>query len=268
MKKFEGILFCTDLDGTLLGSDHKISKENIEAIRYFQSEGGLFTFLTGRMPFCAADIYQVLQPNAPFGCINGGGIYDHRTGKYVWTLPLDDAARELVRYVDERMPEIGIQVNTFDNIWFCRENAAMERFRRITGMPNLTSHYDKVPAPLAKIIFGDLDEARIMEVKKLLDAHPLASQFGFIRSERTLYEIVPKGVDKGTLLKKLAEVLHVDIHRTVAAGDYDNDVSMIKAAGIGYAVANACEAAKRCADRITVSNDEHAIARIIEELGG
>ena len=54
MKKFDGILFCTDLDGTLLESDHKISKENIEAIRYFQSEGGLFTFLTGRMPFCAA----------------------------------------------------------------------------------------------------------------------------------------------------------------------------------------------------------------------
>ena len=53
---------------------------------------------------------------------------------------------------------------------------------------------------------------------------------------------------------------------TVAVGDYHNDVSMLQAAGMGYAVANAVEEAKAVADRITVSNNEHAIARIVEEL--
>ena len=89
MGKFDGILICTDLDGTLLGSDRKISKENIEAIEYFKSEGGLFTFITGRMPCLVNDIYNAIKPNAPFGCINGGGIYDGKA-KYalmpVWIL--------------------------------------------------------------------------------------------------------------------------------------------------------------------------------------
>ena len=58
MKKFEGMLFCTDLDGTLYTGDKRVSKENLEAIEYFKSEGGLFTFITGRVPVTAMDIYE------------------------------------------------------------------------------------------------------------------------------------------------------------------------------------------------------------------
>lgn len=72
MGRFDGILICTDLDGTLLNSDRRISKENLEAIEYFKQEGGIFTFVTGRMPFFVSDMYEAVQPNAPFGCVNGG----------------------------------------------------------------------------------------------------------------------------------------------------------------------------------------------------
>ena len=85
MKKFEGILICTDLDGTLLRDDGTISEENLTAIKHFKENGGIFTFITGRMPYFVSDIYTKIEPNAPFGCINGGGIYDHRTQKYIWT---------------------------------------------------------------------------------------------------------------------------------------------------------------------------------------
>ena len=50
MGKFDGILICTDLDGTLYRNDKTVSKENREAIEYFKNEGGYFTFITGRMP--------------------------------------------------------------------------------------------------------------------------------------------------------------------------------------------------------------------------
>ena len=56
------------------------------------------------------------------------------------------------------------------------------------------------------------------------------------------------------------------VRLTVAAGDFENDLSLIAEADVGYAVANASEEVRAAADRITVSCGEHAIARIVEEL--
>ena len=266
MGKFDGLLICTDLDGTLLGSDRKISKENIEAIEYFKSEGGLFTFITGRMPCLVDDIYNAIKPNAPFGCINGGGIYDGIAKKYIMTVEMAPSVLTLVAHVYENMPGIGIQLNTFDEIYFCHNNQAMENFRKITGYPNLERHYSEIHKPLAKIVFGDLRTEEIKKLEELLRAHPLSSEFDLISSEETLFEILPKGISKGSVLPILAKHLGIDISRTVAIGDYDNDVSMLRTAGLGFAVANASEAAKAAADRITVSNDDHAIRHIIYEL--
>ena len=82
----------------------------------------------------------------------------------------------------------------------------------------------------------------------------------------TLFEILPKNSNKGTLLKRMADLLGFDMSKTVAVGDYENDLVMIKMAGTGYAVANACLELKAVADRITVSNEENAIAKIIDDL--
>jgi len=266
MKKFENLLFVTDLDGTLLRHDKSISKENLDAIEYFKSEGGLFTFITGRMPDASADVYTTLDPNIPFGCINGGGLYDHRKMEYLWMASLPDEAMELVAYIDREMPEVGIQLNTSKHIYFNKDNSAMVEFRRVTGLPNIACHYSEVKEPVAKVIFADDDESALMEVKRLLDGHPLAPKFTFIRSERTLYEILPLGISKATSLTKLCELLSLDIKRTLAVGDYDNDIGMIKTAGLGIAVANASDNAKAAADHITVGVNDHAIAKIIEGL--
>lgn len=266
MKRFEGILICTDLDGTLLRGDATISAENLNAIEYFKSEGGIFTFITGRMPFFVSDIYNTVRPNAPFGCINGGGIYDHRTHEYVWTQALQRSAIELVEYADRSLDGIGVQINTFEKVYFCKENSAMARFREITKMPNLKCHYNEVNEPIAKIVFGDENEETINRLHELLSFHPSAEKFDFIRSERTLYEILPKGSGKGSVLPKLSQFLNIDMRKTVAVGDYNNDIGMLRAAQIGIAVANACPEAKAAADYITVSNEDHAIAKIISDL--
>ncbi len=266
MKKFEGILLCTDLDGTLLRNDKSISRENLAAIEYFKKEGGIFTLVTGRMPFSAAEVYQAVQPNGPFGCINGGGIFDHRSREYVWTLPISKSVLELVEYAVAQVPGIGVQVNTFEHIYFCRENSAMATFREDLKVPNLTCHYREVKGPIAKVVFGDDNKEHITKLQEVLTLHPRAGEFDFIRSELRLFEILPKGISKGTLLLKLAELLNIARDKTIAIGDYDNDASMLRAAGTGIAVANASPAAKEVADYITVSNEEHAIARIIDEL--
>jgi len=266
MNKFEGILIATDLDGTLLRSDKSVSQENLDAIEYFKSEGGRFTFITGRMPFFVGDTLSTVKPNAPLACINGGGLYDLREEKYIWKQPINPSVIELVEYVDSHTDDLGIQINCFDKLYFARENETMEWFRRITGVENLVRDYHEVKEPIAKIVFGDYREDRLLRVKELLDCHPRAAEFDFIRSEHSLYEILPKGISKGTLLPILANYLKVDIKRTISVGDYDNDVSMLRAAGIGIAVANATPEAKAAADLITVSNEEHAIAKIISDI--
>ena len=266
LKKFEGMLFCTDLDGTLFDSNKAVSKENLDAIEYFKSEGGLFTFVTGREPSTTGEIYSLVKPNAPFGCLNGAGIYDMPNNRYTFSMKLPQDFIELVRCVDKEMPDMGIQLNTEKHIYFNKDNAAMVFFRKITGVPNLYCHYNDVKEAVLKVVFAHMEPAQIEALERLLKSHPLAENFDFIRSELRLFEILPKGASKGFLLEKLAEQLGIERHKTVAVGDYNNDVSMIKAAGIGFAVDNAVPEAKAVADYITVSNNDSAIAVIIEGL--
>lgn len=266
MKKFEGILLCTDLDGTLLRADKSISKENLEAIDYFKSNGGRFTFITGRVPTAAQAVYEAVHPNAPIGCFNGGGVYDFETDAFLHFSTLSEEAAVLAALVDRELPEVGIQLNTARNVYFCKDNPAQQDFRRITGLPYKVCSYSERGEDVGKLIFLHRDGAMLERVEALLTAHPLAEKFDFIRSEKTIYEILPKGVSKGAALPRIAEFCGVDPRRTVAVGDFDNDVSMLKAAGVGVAVENASEAAKRAADRIAVSNEEHAIAQIVGDL--
>ena len=266
MGKFDGILICTDLDGTLLRNDKSISAENHDAIEYFKREGGYFTFVTGRMYFTASMLYDRIKPNAPVGCINGGGIYDYVKGEYLWSMTLPYDVNELVDAVYNAVPSAGIQMNALDKIHFCRDNDAMRDFRRRTGAPFIEGNHMTIDVPVAKVVFGDGDEANILKIAEVLNNHPRSAEFDYIRSERTLYEILPKGSSKGNLLPRLAAILGVDMARTVAVGDYNNDVSMIRMAGVGIAVSNATDEAKAAADRITVSNEEHAIAKIISEI--
>ena len=266
MGRFKGMLICTDLDGTLIKNDKTISNENIKAIEFFKSKGGKFSFITGRMPFFVSDIYNAVNPNAPIGCINGGGVYDCFAQKYIWKKEMPRSVLELIKYVDEKFHDVGIQVNTFYKTYFCKENNAMEDFRKITGLPNLIGNYNFIEEPIAKIVFVTDNEDTILLLEKELKNHPLADNFDFIRAEKTLYEILPKGITKGTALTKLAEYLKIDINKTIVIGDYYNDISMFNAAGISFAVSNACNEALEVADYITVSNEENAIAKVIYDL--
>ena len=77
---------------------------------------------------------------------------------------------------------------------------------------------------------------------------------------------VPKGTNKGRVLPILADHLGIDMSKTVAIGDYNNDVEMLRTAHVGVAVSNAVEEAKAAADYITVSNEENAVARVIYDI--
>ena len=117
-----------------------------------------------------------------------------------------------------------------------------------------------------KIVFADMSQEQMLELIELLDSHPKSKEFNFVRSAMILYELLPKSASKGNILLKMADMLGIDAKKTIAVGDYNNDISMIKSAGLGFAVANAVDEVKAVADYVTVSNDDDAIAVIIEGL--
>ncbi|MBR6765454.1 MAG: HAD family hydrolase [Clostridia bacterium] len=266
MKKFEGMLFCTDLDGTLYSDDKTVSRENLDAIEYFKENGGLFTFITGRVPQTAGEMVKLIRPNAPYGCVNGGGIYDHVNNKYIWNMTLQGEFIDIIREIDKRLPEIGIQFNTEKAVYFNKYNNVMVRFREITGLPDIACHFEEVNEPVLKVVFSYDDEKYLYKLKELIADHPYGSMFDYTRADKELYEILPKNASKGNLLLKMAEILNIEKTRTVAVGDYNNDVSLLNSAHYSFAVRNAVPEALAAAKKITVSNNENAIAVIISEL--
>lgn len=265
MAKFDNMLICTDLDGTLFKNDKTVSEENRQAMEYFKSEGGYFTFVTGRMPSFVDVATEAVRPNAPIGCINGGGLYDTQKNTYVWTLPMPDGVVDLLRTVDEEMPQVGIQVNTFHKVYFNKYNQIMRDFRERNKLPDLHCPYDEVPEAIAKIVFG-AEVNEIGDLERLLRSHPKADNFDFIQSEEYLFEILPKGSGKGRAIENLCNYLNIPKEKTVAIGDFNNDIAMFRAAKVGIAVENACPEALAEADFVTVSNENHAIAKVIADL--
>ena len=266
MGKFEGILICSDLDGTLLNEDFKVSKENAEAIEYFKSEGGYFTFITGRMPYYARDIYEMAHPNAPIGCSNGAAVYDFERGEYLWSREMDKSALKFLEIVERELPELGFNINTYHEVLYCRESSAMKFIRDVTGMPNTVRDFREVQEPFIKIVFGHKDRSLIDRLEEMLKQAPWVERFDALRAGFCLYEMQMKGIHKGIVLPILAAHLGIDEKKIIAVGDQENDLGMIKAAHLGIAVENASEAVKKVADRVTVHHRDHAIAKIISEL--
>ena len=264
MGKFDKFLICTDLDGTLLTKDKSISKENIEAIEYFKAEGGYFTFVTGRSASTVGEMYEKVRPNAPIGCFNGGGVYDKKNEKYLFKMPAERDILKLVECVDKNVDEAGILMHTFEKIYFSKENVVTDWFMKITGAEHIVKHYNNIEEDFSKVVFSFEKEESYVKIKEHLDKHPLKDKFDFVRSEQHLYEILPKGSGKGLALEKLAQILETE--KTIAIGDFNNDISMFEKAKIGIAVSNACEEALEKADYVTVSNEESAIAKVISDI--
>lgn len=265
MGKFDNILLCTDLDDTLLTNDKKVSEENRRAIEYFKSEGGLFTFATGRVPQGAKPVLEQIKPNAPMVCFNGGGIYDFNKEELLWSTELDKEAIEAVEFIEERFSFAGIEVCTENNIYFCRINHLVQKHKELENFPDNDIDYHKITEPWKKVMFIQ-EEEYVQEVKEALMNSPFAERYDFVQSSPNYYEMLPKGASKGAGLMELAKLLNVPVERTIGVGDNENDLSLIESAGTGVAVINAVSEVIDRADYITVDNNSHAISAVIYGL--
>lgn len=256
MGKFDGFLFYTDFDNTFtLPGGKEISRANADAVRYFQSEGGLFSVATGRSPNFIQNYRDYFTPNAPLITLNGTMITSPDGETILMEYLIDERVLDVVRFL---LPIPYMQCVYFGN--------GITQYNRMTEgtLEEKMAYYAALPKPWYKVVTRQ-DEKYAREVADAL-AEKYGDLYEFDRSYAEGIEIHQKGSGKGACVEWIKAHLDTPIRMTIAAGDYENDISMIKGADIGYAVQNAIDAVKRAADRITSANTEDAIAQIIEDL--
>ncbi len=264
----------TDLDETLLRSDKTIGEEDLRAITSFLDKGNFFSFVTGRpfvdsLPF--AEKYALEREGVFIAAFNGGEIREYRDGTWILlrSLPVsyEDAA-----LLFKEAEKAGIHCQTYEG----RYVLALHNTEILKGYiggrvltPRVIGDLNELLGSLSglppKIVCAaENDRPGLQRFKEHMDPLIKGRLFSLFSSDRLL-EFGDINATKAKAVEFLASHMGVAMEDTVAAGDEENDISMIKAAGIGYAVKNAREEVKTAADRIAASdNNNGAIAEIIE----
>ena len=249
-KKFEGILLVSDFDGTL-SYRRNISRENSEAIRYFQENGGLFTLASGRQLGWMEQWKHLVCPNTLLSLVNGAVICDPEEQEIYFREYSGRALLELSDRIFEACPKLEFVNHSLEGELYRQEPGEILT-PEILARPVYKSVYH--------VLAEDSDEytARIREIA--------GEEFVVMRSWINGIEVLRRDLNKGSALRRMKTILGDAVRLTVAAGNYENDVDLLQAADIGYAVGDAIPSVKAVADRITVNCADHAIAAIIAEL--
>ena len=250
MGKFDGILLMSDFDGTIY-CDKNVSAENRQAIKYFQSEGGLFAIASGRPPKWLEAWKEYFTPNTYCAMMNGALITDPEGKEFIFESPMNNRGRDAARTMFELCRELAwLQFFTYKSIFEINNPLGVES--------------DTVPSKVFKTICcvpAEKSDEYTQKLHELLDGEYLV-----MRSWINGIEVQNIGSGKGDALDRLRVLLGDRVKTVVAVGDFENDIDMIRRADIGYAVGNALPCVKAAADRVTVNCTEHAIAKIIEDL--
>lgn len=276
MADFRHVLIATDLDGTFFGTRTRLVERNLQAIERFKALGGYFTAATGRIrqnitrsiPF-----YNELF-NAPLITANGAYVWDGHADRAISRTVMDPhLVRDVVRYIHGLHPDVGVRVST--------ETGFLADVNR---MPPVLQ-YDlgrmtNAEAVLLPIDEWDVDSAQWFklvvrgEAADLAAIRPLVEErFGdsleYSTSSPTFYEIQAKGCTKASAMRLVAEHLAAETGHpmiTVAVGDHENDLPMLRAADLSGSPANALDSVKASTRFHLCHCDDGAIADLIGQL--
>jgi Cof subfamily protein (haloacid dehalogenase superfamily) len=262
-------LIALDIDGTLLNSNHIISQGNRNAIRAAVEMGLHIVLASGRSPKALRPLLADLGISG-YVVAYGGGLVchiDYHSSESVdiianHSLSLT-SSQEIVRFA---LAE-GISVG-----WFVGEgwhiqgwNALLRREADIIHMqPQVTPDLMALSLRPHKIQCMVASDSEIQKLESLLSILP-DDCFGQF-SHPTYLEIIPNGIDKAVGLEQLGQRLNISLAEMAAIGDGENDLEMLRAVGLGVAMANGVAEVRRISRWITASNDQDGVAVAIMQM--
>lgn len=269
------ILF-TDLDETLLTRDKTITERARQKILEMLSAGNYFVLSSGRSTNSILNVLETLgiQQNSPGGGIyasayNGAVLYDCGSGETIahYDVPLPTA-----QAIFDKAAGMGIHIQTYTDthIISSADDREIAFYTNVIKSPyivsmNLEKELSHAPSKLLAI---DLDDrAKLEALRREVEESEIGADITCAFSNAQYLEFYNKKAGKGNALVNLCRALCIHVKNSVAAGDEENDISMLEAAGVGACMVNGNPAVKAHADYVTQQDNNHdGIVEIIDKF--
>lgn len=265
----EKYLLVTDLDGTLLTSDRTVSEKTKMALKRLLDAGHEVAVATGRMMGAARIAAYAADLDCYIVATNGMTVQHFRSDKPMFETFMPPYLIQKV--LDVVIPTgMSIQVYNDRQMVASPENPYIKKYHR---------EVLALPKSLRFDVIEDGDIRSVADVKKVtmmhfdrevprdvLDRLAQIPEVEVVRSSNFTLDVTLAGINKGTGLAHLMKLLAVPPERTLAFGDAENDVPMLRAAGWAFAMANASEPPRQVASRMTGSNDEDGLVHGISQV--
>ncbi len=262
-------LIVSDMDDTLLNERGLLSPATVEAIRAAREAGCELALASGRMPCAMRSFARELNVTLPMIAYNGAQLTDPTGEKLLdGRLPVSaELAHELIVYCEE----IGLHIQAYDGDDFltAEDNEFAREYRdSVYGV----AHMRVTGKPLSQCV--DFDQPKLLAITEpdktqdylnLLQARFEGRLICAITRPQYIECYAPE-TSKERALSELCEKLGIDPGEVIAFGDGQNDLGMIRFAGLGCAVANAREEVRAEADLVAPPNSEDGVAQVIMRL--
>lgn len=265
-------MIASDIDGTLLRDDGTVSERTRAAIRAAQRQGVLFTVCTGRYPEHADVILRLQGLRCPISGNNGATQWDSGSGRVLSDhfLP-SDAARAIAACAARLQTDFilfaprRVIASSDDAL-----HISQERFGdRLTAEYGI--RFEAGPQAVARALTKPVNKFYFRyslpaQREALTDAFAAIPDIQITTSGHANVEIIPVGCNKASGVAAMAALHGIDLSQVMTVGDYENDVPMLTAAGLGVAMGNASPAIQALAGHVTATNNQDGLALAIERF--
>ena len=256
-------LLVSDVDGTLVTNDKRLSEANVEAGRSLAAAGVGLSLVSSRPPIGFMALRDAMRLSAPLGAFNGGTILNPDFSVIEEVLVPAGAARVSI----ETFAAFGLDAWLFtrDRWYVLDPDGAYVPKERMTiaHEPSVVDSFDPYHHVVGKLVGSSKDtkavEACEGELRRRLGAEASAK-----RSQAYYLDVTPIHADKGYAVRRIAAALGVPMEQVAVIGDMDNDMPMFDVAPFRIAMGNGIGSLKAKATFVTEDNEHDGFAAAVE----
>lgn len=253
-----GKIVFSDIDGTLLNSEHKITPLTQSAIKHLKEKNIPFVIVSARSPSAIYPILREYEFNCPIISYSGGLILDEdRKVLYHKGIPKEHA-KKIIDFIEEQHWDMSWGVYSLDE-WIVKDKADPRIINEETVVKaqSMQGTVDSVTDPEVNKILCICNPAQTLMIEQTLKT--MFPECSIVKSSDILLEIMENGITKAAAVERLCEIWDVAVEDTIAFGDNYNDVEMLETVGTGVLMGNAPEELKKRFPVQTKDNDHDGI---------